>query len=134
MRVNNPHTGLIREYCTTGNFLKGALHREYKLDFDDESIAKVYHIAASNRKRYFEFKDDSARYNISASDYTMAELTQLEKKINFDSLAVQIRKNKNWSTNSLPDKTIRLYAHALFNRGILTGENSCYGGQLKSVR
>ncbi|WP_431244802.1 hypothetical protein ACQ9BO_11420 [Flavobacterium sp. P21] len=53
----------------------------------------------------------------------------MESKINFNFLAEKIKKNKKWSSY-LDDKDLTMYAHALFNRGILTGENSCMGGSL----
>jgi len=131
IKVKNLNTGLTREYCTAGDFLKGALHREYMLDYDQKGISKVDSLAINNKDRYFEFKNDSAIWNIGGVwEYSMNDLTRLEKRINFDSLAVQIRKKGKWSKKIFDDKTMLLYAHALFNRGILTGENNCWGGTL----
>jgi hypothetical protein len=132
--VKDIKTGQIREYCTKGNFLKGALHREYNLGYDNSGLEKVYAIASDSKDRYFEFKNDSAIWNIGGVwKYSMKELSALEKKINFNSLAAEIRKNGKWSKQIFDDKTMLLYAHALFKRGILTGENNCWGGTLEYV-
>ena len=36
---------------------------------------------------------------------------------------------KKWAI-ALDNKEMMMYAHALFNRGVLTGENNCMGGLL----
>ncbi|MGI4872884.1 MAG: hypothetical protein ACRYFX_17125 [Janthinobacterium lividum] len=133
VRVKNSITGLTREYCTMGNFLLGALHREYNLGYDSKSEAKAYKMAIGSRYRYFEFKQDSALSNISSWDYTMSDLVVFEKKHNLDSLAIAIRHKGKWHI-SRSDSIMTLYAHALFNRGILTGENSCFSDGIHYVR
>lgn len=134
VKAKNVNTGQVREYCTKGDFIKGALHREYHLGYDDLSIRKVKLLALKNKARYFTFKNDSAIWNIGGSwEYSMAELHQLEQKVNFDSLAVEIKKRRSWSKQISDDKMMLLYAHALFNRGILTGESNCFGGILEYV-
>ncbi|WDO12822.1 hypothetical protein MH928_16045 [Flavobacterium sp. WW92] len=129
IKLKNLNTGEIREVCTEGNFLQGALHREYDLAYDEEGVEKAIKLAIENKKRYYEFKNDSAIINIGSEDYTMKELEKLEKKINFDSLATQIKAKKKWAI-ALDNKEMMMYAHALFNRGVLTGENNCMGGRL----
>jgi hypothetical protein len=134
VKVKNLNTGLTKEYCTKGNFLKGALHREHKVGYGSKGTTKVYALAANNKDRYFEFKNDSAIWNIGGAwKYSMDDLSKLERKINFDSLAAQIRETGKWSQQIFDDKTMLMYAHALFNRGILTGENNCFGGTLVYV-
>lgn len=129
--VKNLNNGEIREYCTKGNFLLGALHIEYNLDYSKEELLKVYNIAFENTKRYFEFKNDSALWNISGHDkYTMKELSDYENKIKIDSLVYRIQNGKKWGITIKNDKEMKMCAHALFNKGILTGENSCFGGSL----
>lgn len=128
--IKDKNTGKIREYCTQGNLLKGALHREYDLGYSEEETLKVYDIALRNKERYLELSKPKALQNIGVGDYTMEDLAELEAKVDFDSLAQKIRKDKQWKM-WLPDYTEQiLYAHALFNRGILTGENNCVGGTL----
>jgi hypothetical protein len=130
-KIKDLNTGQIREICTQGNFLKGALHREYDINYDSIGTLKVYHLATDNHKRYFEFKNDSAIWNICGVwPYSMDDLIKLERQIDFDSLAQQIKKDNKWSMKIFDDKTMLMYAHSLFNRGILTGENNCFGGTL----
>ncbi len=134
VKVKNLNTGQVREYCSKGNFLKGAIHREYQLDYNSKGIEEAYNLAITNKERYFEFKNDSAIWNIGGVwTYSMEELSLLENKINFDSLATQIGKSGKWSREISDDKTMIMYAHCLFNRGILTGENNCFGGTLMFI-
>lgn len=134
VNVKNLKTGLTREYCTKGNFLIGALHMEYNISYNNKGTSKVDSIAIMNKCRYFEFKKSKAIRNIGGdSAYSIDELTQLEKEVQFDSIAAEIRKMGKWSMRIWDDKTMLMYAHALFNRGILTGENSCFGGTLYYV-
>jgi hypothetical protein len=125
IKVKNLNTGEVREYCTLGNFLCGALHMEYQLDYDLAGMRKGDSIATAHKDRYFEFRNDSAISNISAWKYSMTELAQLEQQVNFDSLAKEIKKSGEWMLPSNDDREMVMYAHALFNRGILTGINVC---------
>lgn len=130
VKVKDRKQGTTREYCTKGDFLKGALHREYNLGYDIDGISKVYSLAIDNKDRYFEFKKKKALKNISTWNYSIDDLIQLEKTVNFDSIVSQIKTNKKWSMEIFDDKTMIMYAHSLFNRGILTGENNCWEGTL----
>ena len=131
IKVKNLNNGEIREYCTKGNFLKGALHRELNLGYSKDGIIKVYETAIENKERYFEFKNDSAIWNISAFDkYSMKELSELKNQIGIDSLIYRIENGKDWGITISNDKQMKMVAHSLFNKGILTGENSCFGGTL----
>jgi hypothetical protein len=131
IRVTDLSTGQTRDICTKGNFLLGAIHREYKMGYDDNSIRKVERIALSSRTRTFKFKNTEAIQNLGLDRYSMDDLKEFEKKSNIDKLVMEI--NGAW-TKRLDDKELLLYAHSLFNRGILTGENNCYGGTLEVVR
>jgi len=111
----------------------GALHREYHLNYDESGLKKAKALALENKKRYFEFQNDSAILNIGVNDYSIEDLRKLEKKINFDSLAASIRKIKKWNKYIGDDIKITMWAHALFDRGILTGQNNCFGGTLSYV-
>lgn len=106
------------------------MHREYNLGYDIDGISKVYSLAIDNKDRYFEFKKKKALKNLSNWNYSIDDLIQLEKTVNFDSIVSQIKTNKKWSMEIFDDKTMIMYAHSLFNRGILTGENNCWGGTL----
>ncbi|RKR08468.1 hypothetical protein C8C83_0052 [Flavobacterium sp. 90] len=132
IKVKNLDNNEIREICTQANSLQSAIHQEYKIDYDDKGLEKALKIALENKSRYFEFKNDSALSYLGIKDYSENDLKELERKINFDSLAKSIKKKQSWS-KYLEDKELIMYAHALFNRGILTGENNCRGGKLVFV-
>ncbi len=127
--VKDLNSGEIREICTKGCFLLGALHREYDLDYSIESANKIEKLVVDNKKRYFEFNDTAAINNLSTNYYSIEELNTFEETHNIDSLAKNIRKEKYGSVFQ-EDKMMRIVAHSLFNRGILTGENNCFGGML----
>lgn len=129
IKVKNLNTNEIREICAQGNSLQSAIHREYKIDYDNKGLAKALKIALKNKSRYFEFKNDSALSYLGIKDYSENDLKELEHKVNFDSLAKAIKEKQNWSIY-LDNKELIMYAHALFNKGILTGENNCFGGKL----
>lgn len=129
IKLKDKNTGETREYCTKGDYLKGAIHREYKIGYSEEEILRVYDIALKSKERYLEFSNNDALRNIGAGSYTLQELAELEARVNFDSLAKKIKADKEWHMGII-DKEQVLYAHALFNRGILTGESNCVGGTL----
>jgi hypothetical protein len=131
IHVTDLNTGLTREICTKGNFLAGAIHREYGLDYDANSIRRAERIALNNRTRTFQFKNTEAIQNLGLGRYSMDDLKDFEQRTNIDQLTKGI--NKDWKKKLLDDKEMLLYAHSLFNRGILTGENNCYGGTLEVV-
>lgn len=132
IKYKNLNTNEVREICTVGDFLSGALHHEYNIDYDNPGAKKVLSIALKNKRRYFEFKNDNAIKNLGGETYTIKELKQLEQKVNFDSITAHVKKTKRWSVG-LRRKQLIMYAHALFNRGILTGQNGCVGGSLEYV-
>ncbi|WP_047450897.1 hypothetical protein [Alistipes sp. ZOR0009] len=132
IKAKNKRTGEVREICTSGNFLSGALHEECGIDYDSTGEAKIYSLLSKNREMYFEFTKESAMNNVGMNNYTTVEYETFENTHNIDSL-VNIVKGGKWSMKMPDDKTMLLYAHSLFNRGILTGEYDCFGGPLVSV-
>jgi hypothetical protein len=60
----NDNTGETQTECMPANLLRGAIHREYNLDFDAASIEKVIQIALANSSRVFHFSKQSAIDNI----------------------------------------------------------------------
>jgi hypothetical protein len=132
IKVKNLNNGEIREVCTKGDFLEGAIHHEYAIAYDSIGIIRAEKMQIDNKSRYFEFKDTAALKNLGIENYTMDELSNFEKTHKIDSLALALYTG-NWSMKMPKDKTMLLYAHSLFNRGILTGENNCFGGALEKV-
>lgn len=132
IKVKDLNTNQTKEICTNGNFLDGAIHMEYKIDYDSLGMSKIENLQKLNKDRYFEFKDTAALNNIGINNYSMDELANFERTHNIDSLAQIVKKGK-WSLWIPDNKMMLLYAHSLFNRGILTGENNCFGGTLEHV-
>jgi hypothetical protein len=129
--IKNRKTKEVREICTPGCLLVGALHIEYSVGYDSTENAKIENILSKNKTLYFEIEKDSALNNLGINNYSIGELETFEKTHNIDSLAKVLRSEK-WSMQMPNDKTMLLYAHSLFRRGVITGENMCFGGTLIS--
>ncbi|MCO4292629.1 hypothetical protein NF867_07135 [Solitalea sp. MAHUQ-68] len=132
IKVKNLNTGVIKEICTKGDFVLGALHIELKADYDKKSAQTVLGFAKSQKNRYFEFKNNKALDNISFFDYNTNLVTKIQTKYNFDKAIEYIKKTKDFSI-WLSDDEMKAFAHVLFNKGYLTGENNCRGGTLEYV-
>jgi len=53
-------------------------------------------MALARKDRYFAFKNKEAVENVSLDSYSIAELNELERRVNFDSLATHIHETKTW--------------------------------------
>ncbi len=134
VRVHNLNTGEVREFCTLGVLFRQALHMEWKLDHDRLSEDLVLAKAHLNTPRLFEFKNTEAISYLGMSLYSVSELNELSKAIDFKTLAKEIREAKIWRKDFIDDeKLMRIYAHGLFNEGILTAEDITQGGILEYV-
>ena len=131
IKVKDINTGKVREICTKGNFLCGALHIEYDSSYDINGQKKMQKLLLENKQRYFELKDTAALNNLGINTYSVEDFKKFEKENNVDSIAKSI--HAKWGMAISDDKTMLLLAHSLFNRGILTGENNCFGGTLKYI-
>lgn len=116
--------GTVREVCAPGSFIRSALHKEMKYDYDNQSVALVEHMALINMDRFFEFKNPEALKLLGPALYSSEELLLFEKEKNIPALAKQIRQWGVWKMEFDNDKEMLMYAHSLFNQGILTGEDS----------
>ncbi len=132
IKVKDLNTGLIKEICTKGNFVSGALHIELNTDYDDKGERKILNFAKTKKDRYFEFKNKKALENISFYDYDSSRLYKIQNKYNFDKVGEIIKRNKKFSLR-LSDDEMKYFAHVLFNKGYMTGENDCFGGALEYV-
>jgi hypothetical protein len=124
IKVKNLNTGEIKEICTKGNFVAGAIHRELKLDYDKDGLSKAYEFAKTKKDRYFEFKNKEALDNISFFDYKTKLVAKIQAKYSFDKTIAIIKEHKEFSIR-LSDDEMKAFAHVLFNKGYLTGENNC---------
>ena len=84
----------VKEICTKGNFLSGAIHRELGMGYDPIGESNVLKWAMSKKDRYFEFKNPKALDNISFSDYDPKSVKAIQKKYNFDAIVSQIKATK----------------------------------------
>lgn len=132
INVKNLNTGVTKEICTKGNFVAGALHTELNVGYDTKGQQKVFAFAKSKKDRCFEFKNKKALDNISFFDYKTKLVTKVQTEYSFDKTIEIIKKDKDFSIR-LADDEMKAYAHVLFNKGYLTGENNCWGGALKYV-
>ncbi|GAB3710576.1 hypothetical protein [Flavobacterium koreense] len=119
INVKDLNTNEVKEICTKNNFLIGALNLELKNKKADEVLL--------NKNRYFEFKDTIALNNIGFKSYNLTEFKKFENEKNIDSLFSRIQKKLPLSLNIKTDKEMIFYAHSLFNKGIMSGEYSCFG-------
>ncbi len=125
IKVADLTQGTMREVCAPGSFIRSALHKELKYDYDNQSVAMVEHMALMNLDRIFEFKNPEAVKLLGGDLYTEDDVLKLQQQVNFASLAKNIRQWGTWKMEFKDDdKLMMLYAHALFNQGILTGEDS----------
>ena len=132
IKVKNLNTGLTKEICTKGNFVSGALHLELKEGYDNKGEQKVLEFAKTKKDRYFEFKNKKALDNIPFFDYKTSLVAKIQTQYNFDKAIEILNKDKDFSIR-LSDDEMKAFAHVLFNKGYLTGENNCWGGALEYV-
>lgn len=131
IKVADLSAGTMREVCAPGSFIRSALHKELKYDYDNQSVAMVEHMALINLDRVFEFKNPEAVKLLGTDLYTEDDVLALQQKVNFPALAKQIRQWGTWRMEFKDDdKLMMLYAHSLFNQGILTGEDNQHLGTL----
>jgi len=130
--VKDKKTGLVKEICTKGNFLSGALHIELNCDYSEKGDRQVLEYAKDRKDRYFEFSNPKALANISFSAYDSSTLNKVKQKYNFQEIEAEIKSSKKFALGP-GEKEMKYIAHLLFNMGYLTGENSCFGGTLEYV-
>ena len=118
IKVINSPTGEEKEICTKGIFLKGALHREYGINYSQADVEKVNKILLETKDRIFKLSKVDALNNIGYYDYNQDELKAFEKRVETESITYS------------NDKEMTMFAHMLFNKGVKSSENSCFGGDL----
>ena len=130
--VKDLNTGETKEICTKGNFVIGALHKDLNIGYDAQGQQKVLDFAKSKKDRYFELKNKEALDNISFFDYNPDLVKKIQSKYDFDKV-IDIIKNEKAFSIRLSNDEMKAFAHVLFNKGYLTGENDCFGGTLQYV-
>lgn len=124
VEVKDLNTGEIKEVCTKGNFLQGAFYREY-----GNNYKKIYEAKKRSKRRHFEFRNKKALENISFYDYDPGLVHNVSERYKINQIVDSIIKKGKFGIG-LNDDEMKAMAHALFNKGYLTGENSCFGGSL----
>ena len=132
IKYKNLNTSQVKEVCIQGEDLRLALRKELNLNHEGKDYDKLQEILKNNNERYFEFKNIEAIAIFETNEYTVNQLKRYEKSVSFEKLANEIKKSKSFG-NVQFSAPITLHAHALFNRGILTGVNNCISGELHFV-
>lgn len=132
IKVKNIKTDEVKEICTKGNFVAGALHIELGAGYDKAGRDMVLAFVKDKKERYFEFKNKKALNNISFFEYNEQLVDEVQARYSFEKVEEIIERDKEFSI-SLSKQEMKAFAHILFNRGYLTGENNCYGGELEYV-
>lgn len=132
IKVKDLNTGQVKEICTKGNFVVGALDRELSKDTGSKDEPDVLAFAKNHSDLYFEFKNKKALENISFYDYDPNQLSKIRSDYDFNKVVEIIKKQKKFSIR-LNDQDMKLFAHILFNKGYMTGESDCFGGALDYV-
>lgn len=123
-------TGQDRVVCTLGNFLVGAIHMEYYLDYYKAGEKRALTIALNQPNHRFTFTNRKALRNIE-SGYTRAMLAEARQYLRATSDS-EARRNvdsgqlDNWCHIRHPqqqwDNCQAAIAHVLLERGILVGQ------------
>jgi hypothetical protein len=66
--------------CTTSNLLMGAIHREYRLGYDEKGETEAERIALANRDHVFHFSKSKALKNIPIS-FSESDLRVIRSKL-----------------------------------------------------
>jgi hypothetical protein len=130
------------EFCTTVNFLRRAIQIENNIPNSDSGYEKVDSIIRYNFIRSFKFKDTLALKNILYGLYSkedlkkykqnlnVREIKKLYKKGELKSKAFCQDKNGVWIDVFEERKQKTMFAHIMFNNGIIMSEGSRTGSVL----
>lgn len=121
--VKNLNTNEKKEICTEAPFLNGAV-------FKETGVFQIPLNCNEYKVRYFEFKEDSALWNISFDLYTSAELDSFAKTINASEITNQVKSGKLTSKIFKGDrKEQRMFGHLMFNNGVMM-TRGCIAGNI----
>jgi len=115
-----------KEICLTGFEFVSLMSDAWNIGYEKE--LKVVKKLKKNKKRNFKVKSLAGLELINRIKYSTLELNQYGKKINLDSIVNSISEKEKWSYFAQSEKEQLMTAHLLFNKGILTGINECFGG------
>lgn len=91
---------------------------------------EAFELAINNESMYFEFKNIKSIERLNRITYSMDEFNNFKRKRKVKKLIETILTSKQ-SEKLFPkdEKEQILFAHSLFNIGVLTAINECFGGQ-----
>src|ERR1700683_4784217 len=78
--IKDLRSNKVKEICTKGNFLSGAVHRELGAGYDSSGQIKALTWAMSKKDRHLEFRNPKALDNISFFDYDPQLVQVVQKK------------------------------------------------------
>lgn len=116
---------VVKEICVSSSDLIYSISEEKMID-----RFEAFELAINNKSMYFEFKNIKSIERLNLITYSIDELNKFKRK----------RKVKKLIETTLTSKQIEklfpknekeqiLFAHSLFNIGILTAINECFGGE-----
>jgi len=128
------NTRQTKEICCVAPFLSGAMHREYKKDYDNNGTNYIDSLVLNNKERLFKFRDKSALENISFYDYPDSLFIEKEKKkYNLDQYITKfVGTDSTESVNFSDRKNFKqvVFAHIMFKCGIITRQDCVAGNYL----
>lgn len=98
---------------------------EHNIEHSYPASKKLIKMIRKNIDRYFEFSNEKALNNIGWYEYDLDKLEIIKRSTNIDSLAIAIQKDDRIDLERCDRIEYSMYAHLLFNKGILTTHNSC---------
>jgi len=125
--LENEGSEKLEEICITGSELIFSLLDEWNLNFEDHN--KLMRKLRLKKNRTFQIKSEKNFHKIRQITYSDSELEDFRQKVKFDSILQNIQNIENWTFSTGNEKEQRMMAHLLFNNGILTGVNECFGGE-----
>jgi len=93
--IVDDRTGMARESCATANLFLGAIHREYGLAYDKDSLSKATEIALSKPDHVFHFSKQEALDNLSGySEEALASARKTLDGLNENQIVGSFFQNK----------------------------------------
>ncbi len=127
VNITDLNTGNSKEVCLEGGELVYALTNEWNINIEkDYKTAKKI---KRRKNREFKIKTKNILNRVNRISYSNTELIKYSKIVNIDSISKSILKSDKWSFYHNSEKEQIMMAHLLFNKGILTGTNDCFGGE-----
>lgn len=117
-----------KEVCLESPDLIYAIMEELKLNnYTVEQMQIAFDFALNKKDRYFEFSNPKAIERISNHSYSKAELEKFASEKDVVKIMKKIYQEKKGTIYPKDELETIMYAHSLFNLGIIMGINNCQG-------